>query len=555
MPHSQIVNRMPESLRVQALKAAAPGLSADPMDWLPEDLLDAVGVALGIPHIILSEDGVDYESYMANRKFFLRTKTVPLFRHEILIVLACAEPWSERSLRDYRKSLQIEVHTVGCTEMDIDRILAYLETRARSESGELKLFHGAETVAPMRGWDIDENDIQRSVRLITGEAHRLGASDIILDPMENRLRVRFRIHGVAEDMAPIPRVIADQVTGAFKAYANISSDNMAVPESGRCRVEVGGGKNIDLRVESQPTPWGSAMVMRLLDPENIKKHLGTLPFTGRDLEIAQAVLGREEGVVLVTGPTGSGKSTTLYRMLTSLDTSENNVRTIEDPVEYMIDGITQVQAPKDKETKKPLFADVLRSHLRADPDVIMVGEIRDEDTASTCIQASLTGHLILSTLHTNDAPGAIQRLMDLKISSFLIKSTLSLIIAQRLVRMLCPRCKIATTPNNAIQGHYEFHKQKIPTRIYEKCGCPQCGGLGFVGRLPVFEFLYMSPELKNAMRADMNADEFIAVWKKEGGETLAFRGLDLVTKGLTAHEDIRIFEGDYIPQGGWGLDS
>jgi general secretion pathway protein E len=341
---------------------------------------------------------------------------------------------------------------------------------------------------------LESEDDAPIIRLINGlltEAVKLEASDIHIEPYENRLRVRFRVDGVLREVLQPPRVLASLIVSRIKVMAKLDIAEKRLPQDGRISLRIA-GRPVDVRVSTMPSGHGERVVMRLLDKQAGRLDLEQLGMASSSLEVMKGLLGRPNGIILVTGPTGSGKTTTLYAALTLLNKSSRNIMTVEDPIEYYLDGISQTQV----NTKVDMsFARGLRAILRQDPDVVMIGEIRDLETAEIAVQASLTGHLVLSTLHTNTAVGSMTRLRDMGVEPFLLSSSVIGILAQRLVRLLCPHCKVshlATPMECASLGVSSAH----PPEIYSATSCGQCTGLGYSGRTGIYEVV----EVDDAMR-------------------------------------------------------
>jgi type II secretory ATPase GspE/PulE/Tfp pilus assembly ATPase PilB-like protein len=537
-----IFAQISEELKAHALSTRAAGDPENPAEWSTDRMVSALCGQLNIPYVCMRPEFVDPDTYGAYRDYCSRLRFLPLFKQDIIMVVASPEPWNDAVLRALRRELHMEVHLVGCTEQDFDRAFTivdelhnHAQERAKAEAAASA--NKRNEIRILTGWEVQSGDYMSTVKAVVRRAHAMGASDIILDPMENRLSVRFRVLGSIEVMPPIGLEHRNQMLNTFKIFSQIANEEQRRFRSGRAELPLGPNYTLSLRVESQPSGHGDALVLRLLDPMNIRRNAGVLPFTGDDLVRVRQCLDRDDGIILVTGPTGSGKTTTLYRCLTSLDLSALNVRTIEDPIEYLVDRIVQTQV-----SEAATFAQALRSMVRADPDVILVGEIRDPETAGVAIEASLTGHLIISTLHTNDAHGALPRLEDLGVSPFLISTSLSLVIAQRLVPKLCPHCKIPTPPSGFIARHFEHHKIPLPATIYTSCGCKECSGTGVVGRIPVFEFLFVDDDIRSAMLGNDSGRRVRKLWHEQGGVPLIRSGLNLVAAGQTTYNAVRGME-------------
>ncbi len=375
----------------------------------------------------------------------------------------------------------------------------------------------------------EEAPIIRLMNALLMEATKERASDIHIEPYEKGLEVRFRVDGVLRRILSPPKIIQDALISRIKILAGLDIAEKRLPQDGRIRLLVG-GKDVDIRVSIIPTSQGERAVLRLLDRQTGVMSLEMLGFSGPILNQFIDAISRKSGIILVTGPTGSGKTTTLYASLLKLNTEESNIITIEDPVEYQLKGIGQMQVnPKIGLT----FASGLRSILRQDPDIIMVGEIRDRETAEIAIHASLTGHLVLSTLHTNDAPGAITRLIDMGIEPFLVASSLICVLAQRLVRTICPYCKEAYTPVDqeiAYLGHVD--------RLYRGRGCDRCSEKGYLGRTGIYELLRITPDIRSMIVEKRDARSIKEAAARTGYRSLQDDAFEKVRAGITTIEEV-----------------
>jgi len=379
----------------------------------------------------------------------------------------------------------------------------------------------------------DEAPVIRFVHSVLFRAIRDRSSDIHFEPYEKELAVRNRVDGILYNMVTAPRKWHAPAVSRVKVMAGLDIAERRLPQDGRIRIRMG-GKEIDIRVSTVPTSFGERAVLRLLDRTNVVVGLSDLGLSPPELSLIERFLSRSSGIVLVTGPTGSGKTTTLYAALRRLDSGTKNIITIEDPVEYQIRGIGQIQVnPKIHLT----FANGLRSILRQDPDIIMVGEIRDAETAEIAIQASLTGHLVLSTLHTNDAASAVTRLVDMGIEPFLVASSLSAVVAQRLVRRLCPACKAAYAPTpEEARG---IGLQSPPSApFYRPGGCEKCLHTGYSGRIALFEILPADETVRTAILTRSDADGIRALAVSRGMRTLLAAGAEKVQAGVTSAEEV-----------------
>ncbi len=382
----------------------------------------------------------------------------------------------------------------------------------------------------------DEAPVIRLLNSVLFQAVKERASDIHIEPFERELDVRFRIDGILYKMLSPPKVIQEALTSRVKIMAGLNIAEKRLPQDGRFRVIVA-GRDVDIRVSIIPTFFGERTVLRILDKQRGVLSLTDIGLPKRENSVVERLLTRTSGIILVTGPTGSGKTTTLYSALTQINSPDKNIITIEDPIEYQLPGVGQIQVnPKIDLT----FANGLRSILRQDPDIIMVGEIRDAETAEIAMQASLTGHLVLSTLHTNDAPTAITRLIDMGIEPFMVASTLSAILAQRLVRRICPHCCEEYRPERAYAGI------ALPERLYRGKGCEKCFNLGTIGRVGIYELLPIDAELCSMIIRRTSTKEIKEYAVSKGMRTLRDDGLDKAFAGVTTLEEVlRVTQEDY----------
>ncbi|PQA86807.1 type II secretion system ATPase GspE [Hyphococcus luteus] len=379
-----------------------------------------------------------------------------------------------------------------------------------------------------------ENDapVIRLINALIAEAVKVKASDIHIEPYEKALSVRLRIDGVLREVLSLPARMTPVLTSRVKVMARLDIAERRVPQDGRISIALG-GKTVDVRVSTLPARFGERVVMRILDKDEARLDLDGLGMPAEILARFKQALARPNGIILVTGPTGSGKTTTLYGALTLLNEPERNILTVEDPVEYAIEGVGQTQInPKVGMT----FATGLRAILRQDPDIVMVGEIRDVETAEIAVQASLTGHLVLSTVHTNSAVGAITRLRDMGVEPFLLSSTLAAVMAQRLVRRLCPSCKEAYEPDAAERKMAGLRDGEAAT-LYRPVGCGRCNNTGYEGRIGVYELIVIDEKLKRFIH-DGAGEQDIAAYAFAHADTLTQSGLRHVRSGLTSIEEV-----------------
>jgi len=382
---------------------------------------------------------------------------------------------------------------------------------------------------------VNEAPIIKLVNLMFVQAIKDRASDIHIEPFETELRVRYRIDGVLHDVLTPPKRYHTAIISRIKIMSKMNIAEKRLPQDGRIKIRVG-DREIDIRVSTIPTAFGERVVMRLLDKYGSMLRLEELGMSGYTLKMVNRIIHRSHGIILVTGPTGSGKTTTLYAALTKINFADKNIITIEDPIEYQLDGISQMQVlPKINLT----FSNGLRSILRQDPDVIMVGEIRDLETAEIAIQASLTGHLVFSTLHTNDSAGAITRLIDMGVEPYLVSSSIIAILAQRLVRLICPHCKEAYTPDESTLRELGIKSSELPeSKLYQGSGCTECKNTEYRGRTGIYELLTMDDQIRQLTMQRTESNTIKREGLKYGMTTLRQDGISKVLAGLTTIEEV-----------------
>lgn len=390
----------------------------------------------------------------------------------------------------------------------------------------------------------EDAPIIRLLNAILQQAVKERASDIHIEPYEKELDVRMRVDGILRHVLTPPRIIQDALISRVKIMANLDIGEKRLPQDGRIRLLIG-GRDIDIRVSTVPTTFGERAVLRLLDRKQGVIGLWGVGLDDNDASSLENLLKSSNGIILVTGPTGSGKTTTLYAALNRIHTGEKNIITVEDPVEYQLRGVGQIHVnPKIGLT----FASGLRSILRQDPDVIMVGEIRDVETAEIAIQASLTGHLVLSTLHTNDAPSAIVRLIDMGVEPYLVASSLIGVFAQRLVRIICPACKESYTPSETEKSYFaDSIYGGRSFELYRGKGCDKCGGLGYVGRIGIFELLAIDDVIRHLISSKADSQSIKNAAVSAGMKTLRADGFEKAIKGVTTIEEVlRVTQKDVL---------
>jgi len=506
-------------------------------------LVQALARQVGMDFVELGDYAVDRTAVVLLPGALCRRYTVlPIGFADGGLVLAMANPGNVLALDDARAMSGMQVKPVVATHEDlmvaIDRYcradeeideLASAFEDAQIEQADLDLSKIGEYVE-------DDAPIVRFVNILVTQAIQDRASDIHIEPNETDLLVRYRIDGVLHEMQRSPKQIQSGVISRLKIMSDIDIAERRKPQDGRMSV-VHNGRKIDLRVATLPTVWGEKVVMRILDNSTATLDLRDLSFLDDNFRVYQESYTKPYGMILVTGPTGSGKSTTLYATLHAVARTEINVITVEDPVEYRIPGINQVQVnPKAGLT----FASALRSILRSDPDVVLIGEIRDHETAQIAIEAALTGHLVLSTLHTNDAPSAITRLIEMGIEPFLVGSALDCVVAQRLARRLCPKCKEAYRPSEVemIASRFPWSPGKEIPMIYRPAGCSACSRTGYKGRMALHEVMAVSEAIERLAVSHASAAEIANTAHQEGMISLRDDGWTKVLLGDTSVEEI-----------------
>lgn len=433
------------------------------------------------------------------------------------------------SPREIQKTIELIYHGSDLEEQQL-RTLVEGEVDQEgilSEEGDESDISGEE--------DANKAPVIRFVDLLMSQAVKSRASDVHIEPQEKTMMVRMRIDGVLRDMVPPAKKMQAAVIARIKIIARMDIAERRLPQDGRFKIKTS-GRHIDVRVSVIPTIYGEKVVMRILDASAVKHELEQLGLEPKLLEEFKGMLTRPHGIMIVTGPTGSGKSTTLYSALNYVKDPTKNITTVEDPVEYRLGGINQIQIKPEIELD---FAKCLRAILRQDPDIILIGEIRDKETVEIAIKASLTGHLVLSTFHTNDAPSAISRLLYMGIERYLLASSLNLIVAQRLVRKICEHCKEPVTLSEEVLKRLKIDPKKTKNPVfYHGKGCSACGGSGCLGRLPIFEFLVMDDEIRDLIVAGSSEQQIREASRKRGYGGLLESGVNKALAGLTTAEEV-----------------
>jgi general secretion pathway protein E len=507
------------------------------------DVIDALSVQLDVPVVLACEypELSVLEERIATR-FIKESRSLPLQEDDQQLVLAMADPLDDYVLNAYQLVTQrrIVARLAVPSEMDaaferlygsgktsMDQIVG--EAQTRDDDG------GSEDLQQLKEL-ASEAPIIRLVSLIISHALEARASDIHIEPFENRLIVRYRVDGVMHEVESPPRRFSAAVISRIKIMASLDIAERRLPQDGRIKLRIQ-GKEIDLRVSTVPIMHGESVVMRILDKSGTALDFATLGFDPAVLARFEQVLLQPHGIVLVTGPTGSGKTTTLYTALDKINNPDIKILTVEDPVEYQMEGINQIQV---KPQIGLTFANALRSIVRQDPDVIMIGEIRDLETAQIAVQSALTGHMVLSTLHTNDAASTINRLLDMGVDDYLLTSTVNGILAQRLVRTLCTHCRQAhpALPEVVEEMQLKRYTSANPVMLYRAVGCAECGNTGYAGRVSIVELLVMSDTIRSMVMRHVTSGEVRQQAIVDGMQTMYENGLSKAVAGITTIEEV-----------------
>ena len=496
-----------------------------------DQLARVLAERFGLDYVDLSQYELDLGAVnLLGAEAAKRYQAVPIgFLEDRTLLVAMADPTNVLTLDDISMITGMKVRAAAASQEDVRVLIARLSSA--SDAIQDVVDEEADEVDSFEA-QVDSKDapVIKLVHSIIGQAIDQGASDIHFDPEEGEMRVLYRIDGVLYQTATIPRKMNSGVVSRIKIMSDLDISERRVPQDGRLALTVE-GRRVDLRVVTLPLVGGEGVVLRILDRGAVIRELDALGMVVEEKERFHRAIGRRSGCVLVTGPTGSGKSTTLYAALSELNSGDRSVLTIEDPVESPLAGVKQMQiAPKAGVT----FATGLRSMLRADPDVIMVGEIRDRETAQISVEAALTGHLVLSTLHTRDAPGALTRLVDMGIAPFLVASALECVVAQRLTRTLCTHCRRESELPQAVLEEHGLQG----AQIYEAVGCVRCAQTGYRGRTGIYEVMPVTREIRAALLEHASSDAIADIAVQQGMRRLRDNGMSKVRDGLTSIAEI-----------------
>jgi len=506
-----------------------------------------------VPTVNLEEYEIDPEILkLVQKEPCERHKVVPVSRTGNALIVAMADPTNLNAIDDLKFLTGYNIEPVIASETAIHNAIekyynagpSYDEVMAGFDEKEIDFADGEDDVNLMELEKASEDaPVVRLVNMMLLNAIKKGASDIHIEPYEKKLRVRYRIDGVlAEEMTP-PLKLKNAIISRIKIMASLDIAERRLPQDGRIKLKLGKGREMDFRVSALPTIWGEKVVMRLLDKSNLQLDMTKLGFDQAPLDDFQWAINQPWGMVLVTGPTGSGKTTTLYSALSELNKVGSNISTAEDPVEYNLHGINQVQMHDEIGLN---FAMALRAFLRQDPDIIMVGEVRDFETAEIAVKAALTGHMVLSTLHTNDAPATISRLLNMGVEPFLITASVNLVLAQRLARKICVDCKQQIKYEKKVLEDCGFSPEQINTaKLMKGAGCRTCNGSGYKGRVALYEVMRFSDTLKEMVLQGASTAELKLGAIKNGMMTLRMSGIKKISDGVTTPEEVmRVTMGD-----------
>ncbi len=501
-----------------------------------EDLGKIIADELCVPYMDLKDYLIDTDTLTLVPEKLAREKNlIPLFRIGNTLTIAMYDPQDIMAIDEVRFKSAMDVEVVLATNTSIKSAIEQfygvtgtmeevLDAMDKQKIQKLPEDLGASALEELA----QEAPVVKFVNLMIMEAVKSRASDVHIEPEEDRLRIRFRVDGILQETSSPPKHIQAAIVSRIKVLSKLDIAEKRRPQDGQLQMRME-NRNIDVRVSTFPTLYGENVVLRILDKASVVLELTQLGFLKDTLANFKDIISRPHGIILVTGPTGSGKTTTLYAAIETINSEERNIITLEDPVEYHLPMIRQSQInPKAGLT----FANGLRSILRQDPDVIMVGEIRDRETADIAVQAALTGHLVFSTLHTNNAAGTISRLFDMGVEPFLISSSVIGILAQRLVRVICPKCKEQYTPANILEG---LDKDTI---FYRGKGCKACNNTGFYSRLGIFELLVVNDKIKKLIATKATSEEIEKAARQDGMRTLKEDGLLKVKSGITTQEEV-----------------
>ena len=507
------------------------------------ELLSMLAQQYGWDVVDLNDFEVDPEVIAAISVDIAHHYTVfPVMKHDDMLTVAMSDPTDMEKLDTLRYLLGIDVDAVVAPEAQILKMITkYYKDDEGDNSVDQSDFDESDNVIDSAGSGIDdmkEDDDTPIIRLVTKlivDAYKMKASDIHLEPMEKRYRVRYRIDGALREVDGPPKYLQPNFTSRVKILSGLDITEKRIPQDGRIRLTVN-GQDVDLRVSSIPTNFGESVVMRILDKASIQLDIPKLGFYADDLDMVNRIINYPDGIFLVTGPTGSGKTTSLYAFLNTINTPARKLITVEDPIEYQLPGINQVQVDRHVDMT---FAAALRSMLRQAPNIIMVGEIRDLETAEIAINAALTGHLVFSTLHTNDAPGAVTRLVDMGVKPFLVATALRAAMAQRLLRRVCKECAVPHTPTKGECKALGLTPEYLANhQFYKGKGCRHCGYTGYKGRVGIYEIFLITEEIARLIFANETSGTLRSYARRNGMRSLRDDALRKAEAGISTLEEV-----------------
>ncbi|MCK4257351.1 MAG: Flp pilus assembly complex ATPase component TadA [Halanaerobiales bacterium] len=529
-----------EALRVHENSTKRIGEILIDLEYVTENqLVQVLEFQLGVPHIDLTKQLPDQRliRYIPE-EVARRHRVVPLEKMGNIMKVAMADPLDIFAIDDIKLHSKCQIEALIASVGEIEKAIEKLYSMNGFDDESSDIFNSSVDT----GEDMEVDELKRMVEdapivrlsnLLIREAVQQQASDIHIEPLKEEVRVRYRIDGVLREVRTLPKSNQAALVSRLKIMAGLDIAERRKPQDGRMELKNSDGE-VDIRVSTLPTIYGEKVVLRILSRSSILLSLNQLGFSMTNRRYFDEILKKPHGIILVTGPTGSGKSTTLFSALNTLNDIGKNISTVEDPVEYRINGVNQIQVnPKADLT----FASALRSILRQDPDIVMIGEIRDSETASIAVKAALTGHLVLSTIHTNDASSAVTRLVDMGLEPYLVASSLSGVVAQRLVRKICPNCKERFEPTEEMRLYLGDLAQQIQF-LYRGKGCPECSDTGYQGRLAIHEVLIPDREIRMLTTQNRPTEDLRDVAINNGMITLKMDGLEKALKGLTSIEEV-----------------
>ncbi|MBN2797032.1 MAG: Flp pilus assembly complex ATPase component TadA [Clostridia bacterium] len=528
------------ALQVQKDKKMKIGETLIDLNFVTEkDIIEVLEFQLGIPQVDLEKYYIEPDVPNLISESFARSNLlIPIKRDGMRLAVAMSDPLNILVINDLEIITGFEVDPKIATERDIKNAIDQYFSKKSAEQAaeeftkEYKL--EKENIDKELLREINKAPVVRLVNTIIVQAAQSRASDIHIEPAEDYLRIRFRIDGDLQEVMKPAKQTHGAIVTRIKIMAKLDIAERRIPQDGRIEINVK-NKELDLRVSTIPTIHGEKVVIRLLDRSTFMKPIAELGLSKNNLTTFKEIIKNRNGIILVTGPTGSGKSTSLYAMLNELNEAKRNVMTVEDPVEYRMEGVTQSQVNVKAGFS---FPEGLRSMLRQDPDVIMVGEIRDTETAQIAVRAAITGHLVLSTLHTNNSVATINRLVDMGIKPYLVSSSIVAIISQLLVKKICPSCKVPYLPDEAELEMLELNDLDIEIELYKGTGCPHCKKTGYRGRTPIFEILQLDHDTRKMITEGKSSNDIKQMLSKKGMRTLQDSCLELVLKGETTVEEL-----------------